>query len=103
MMVGLLMYAYRTGERSSRRIEKYCQTDVAYKVISANQSPDHTTISRFRKNNESNLKNLFIEVLRLCVAAGLVKLGKVALDGTKIKANASLAANRHATSCMTYG
>jgi len=94
MMVGLLMYSYCTGERSSRRIEKYCQTDVAYKVISANQSPDHTTISRFRKNNESNLKNLFIEVLRLCVAAGLVKLGKVALDGTKIKANASLAANR---------
>lgn len=94
MMVGLLMYAYCTGERSSRRIEKYCQTDVAYKVISANQSPDHTTISRFRKDNESNLKDLFLEVLRLCVEAGLVKLGKVALDGTKIKANASLAANR---------
>ena len=67
---------------------------MAYKVISANQSPDHTTISRFRKDNESNLKDLFLEVLRLCVEAGLVKLGKVALDGTKIKANASLAANR---------
>ena len=94
MMVGLLMYAYCTGERSSRRIERFCQTDVAYKVISANQSPDHSTISRFRKDNESNLKDLFLEVLRLCVKAGLVKLGKVALDGTKIKANASLAANR---------
>ena len=94
MMVGLLMYAYCTGERSSRRIERFCQTDVAYKIIAANQSPDHTTISRFRKDNESNLKDLFLEVLRLCVKAGLVKLGKVALDGTKIKANASLASNR---------
>ena len=94
MMVGLLMYAYCTGERSSRRIERFCQTDVAYKVITANQSPDHSTISRFRQGNESNLKNLFLEVLRLCSEAGLIKLGKVALDGTKIKANASLASNR---------
>lgn len=94
MMVGLLLYAYCTGERSSRRIEKSCQTDVAYKIITANQSPDHCTISRFRKDNESLLKNLFLEVLRLCAAAGLVKLGKVSLDGTKIKANASMAANR---------
>lgn len=94
MMVALLLYTYCIGERSSRRIEKYCQTDVAYEVISANQSPDHTTISRFRKDNEANLKNLFLEVLRLCSQAGLVKLGKVSLDGTKIKANASLAANR---------
>ena len=94
MMVGLLIYAYCTGERSSRRIEKYCQTDVAYKVITANQYPDHSTISRFRKDNESHLKKLFLEILRLCAEAGLVKLGKVSLDGTKIKANASLAANR---------
>ena len=94
MMVGLLMYAYCTGERSSRRIERFCQTDVAYKVITANQSPDHSTVSRFRQANESNLKNLFLEVLRLCSEAGLIKLGKVALDGTKIKANASLASNR---------
>jgi len=94
MMVGLLLYAYCTGERSSRRIEKSCQTDVAYKVITANQSPDHSTISRFRKDNGSHLKSLFLEVLRLCAEAGLVKLGKVSLDGTKIKANASMAANR---------
>jgi len=94
MMVGLLMYAYCVGERSSRRIEKFCQTDMAYKVITANQSPDHTTISRFRKDNESNLKKLFLEVLRLCGEAGLVKLGKISLDGTKIKANASLSSNR---------
>ena len=94
MMVALLIYAYCTGERSSRQIEKHCQSDVAYKVISANQSPDHSTISRFRKDNQSHLKLLFLEILRLCGEAGLVKLGNVSLDGTKIKANASLAANR---------
>lgn len=94
MMVALLIYAYCTGERSSRQIEKHCQTDVAYKVITANQSPDHTTISRFRKDNQSHLKSLFLEILRLCGEAGLVKLGTVSLDGTKIKASASLAANR---------
>lgn len=94
MMACLLVYAYCTGERSSRRIEKYCQTDVAYKIVTANQLPDHSTISRFRKDNEANLKKLFLEVLRLCAESGLVKLGNVSLDGTKMKANASLAANR---------
>jgi transposase len=94
MMVALLIYSYCTGERSSRRVEKLCQTDIAYKVITANQYPDHTTISRFRKDNESSMKKLFLEILRLCREAGLVKLGKVSLDGTKIKANASLSANR---------
>jgi len=94
MMAALLIYSYCTGERSSRRIEKHCQTDVAYKVITANQYPDHSTISRFRKDNQSHLKKLFLEILRLCAEAGLVKLGKVSLDGTKIKANASLSANR---------
>lgn len=94
MMVALLIYSYCTGERSSRKIEKYCQTDVAYKVVTANQYPDHTTISRFRKENQSHLKKLFLEILRLCAEAGLVKLGNVSLDGTKIKANASLSANR---------
>ena len=94
MMVALLIYSYCTGERSSRRIEKHCQTDVAYKVLTANQSPDHCTISRFRKENQSHLKTLFLEILRLCAEAGLVRLGKVSLDGTKIQANASLAANR---------
>ena len=94
MMVALLIYSYCTGERSSRRIEKDCQTDVAYKVITANRYPDHSTISRFRKDNESHLKTIFLEILRLCSEAGLVKLGKVSLDGTKVKANASLSANR---------
>ena len=94
MMVALLIYSYCTGERSSRKIEKHCQTDVAYKVVTANQHPDHSTISRFRKDNQSHLKKLFLEILRLCAEAGLVKLGKVSLDGTKVKANASLSANR---------
>jgi len=94
IMVGLLIYSYCTGERSSRKIEKHCQTDVAYKVVTANQYPDHSTISRFRKDNQSHLKKLFLEILGLCAEAGLVKLGKVSLDGTKIKADASLAANR---------
>jgi transposase len=94
MMVALLIYSYCTGERSSRKIERHCQTDVAYKVVTANQYPDHTTISRFRKDNQSYLKKLFLEILRLCVEADIVKLGNVSLDGTKIKANASLSANR---------
>ena len=94
MMVALLIYSYCTGERSSRKIEKHCQTDVAYKVVTANQYPDHSTISRFRKDNQSHLKTLFLEILRLCAEAGLVKLGTVSLDGTKMKANASLSANR---------
>ena len=94
MMAALLIYSYCTGERSSRKIEKHCQTDVAYKVVAANQYPDHSTISRFRKDNQSHLKNLFLEILRLCVEAGLVKLGNISLDGTKVKANASLSANR---------
>ena len=94
MMAALLIYSYCTGERSSRRIEKHGQTDIAYKIITANQSPDHTTISRFRKDNQSHLKKLFLEILRLCAEAGLVKLGNVSLDGTKMKANASLSANR---------
>ncbi|MFA5863517.1 MAG: IS1182 family transposase [Phycisphaerae bacterium] len=86
MMVALLIYAYCTGERSSRRIERSCESDVAYRVVAANQVPDHTTLSRFRKDNERHLKGLFLAILRLCAEAGLVKLGVVSLDGTKMKA-----------------
>jgi transposase len=94
MMVALLLYAYCHGERSSRKIESLCQTDVAHRVITANKCPDHSTISRFRKDNQPHLKKLFRDILRLCAEAGLVKLGLLSLDGTKIKANASLSANR---------
>ena len=94
MMVALLLYAYCLGERSSRRIERLCQRDVAFRVITANQGPDHTTIARFRQTHESELATLFTQVLRLCAEAGLVQVGIVALDGTKIKASAALASNR---------
>lgn len=94
MMVSLLLYAYCLGERSSRKIEKRCAHDISFRVIAANRIPDHSSISRFRKNNQQELEALFTEVLKLCVAAGLVKVGLIALDGTKVKANASLFANR---------
>ena len=94
MMVALLLYAYCVGERSSRRIERRCSEDIAFRVICAGQTPDHTTIARFRSGHECALQTCFTEVLRLCAAAGLVKIGVVALDGTKIEANASLRANR---------
>lgn len=94
MMVTLLMYSYCLGERSSRRIERLCDRDVAYRVITGNTFPDHTTIARFRQGHQEALAGLFVEVLRLCVEVGLVKVGVVALDATKVKANAALSANR---------
>jgi transposase len=94
MMVSLLLYAYCLGVRSSRQIERGCEVDVAFRVISGNLRPDYSTICRFRSENERELGVLFTEVLRLCAEAGLVKAGVVALDGTKVKANASLSANR---------
>ena len=93
-MVALLLYAYCQGERSSRRIETLCVRDVAYRVVSAQLFPDHTSIARFRKNHEKALGDLFPKVLMMCAEAGLVKLGRVALDGTKIKADAALDRNR---------
>ena len=93
-MVSVLLYAYCVGERSSRGIERRCAEDVAFRVVSANQVPDHATIARFLKANERALSALFCQVLALCHAAGLVKVGTVALDGTKMAANASAQANR---------
>ncbi len=81
MMVALLLYAYAKGERSSRGIERGCSEDVAYRVISANQRPDHTTIARFRQRHEVALAELFSDVLGLCAEAGLLKPGVVAIDG----------------------
>ncbi len=94
MMVALLLYAYCVGERSSRRIERRCLEDVAFRVIAANRAPDHTTISRFRKRFAEPLAELFVQVLALCQKAGMVKVGTVAVDGTKIAANAGISANR---------
>src|ERR687892_138245 len=89
MMVALLLYCYALGERSSRRIERRCAEDVATRVICANQAPDHTTIARFRQRHETALAGLFGDVLVLCAEAGLVGVGVIAVDGTKLHANAS--------------
>jgi transposase len=89
MMVSLLLYAYARGERSSRGIERKCVEDVAYRVIAAQQKPDHATIARFRARHEDALAELFSSVLSLCKQAGLVKVGVIAIDGTKVHANAS--------------
>ena len=96
MMTALLLYAYATGERSSRRIEARCRRDIAYRVITANQAPDHATIARFRADHEVALGQLFGEILRLCAAAGLTRVGLIAIDGTKIAADAAEDANRTA-------
>ncbi len=93
MMVALLLYAYCVGVRSSRQIERLCVRDVAFRVVAGNTRPDHSTIARFRTRHRESLTGLFTESLKLCAKAGLVKLGLVALDGTKIAANASLEAN----------
>jgi transposase len=89
MMVKVLLYAYCIGVPSSRKIERRLQEDVAFRVLAANNTPDFRTISDFRKDHLKALSGLFLQVLKLCQKAGLVKLGHVALDGTKIKANAS--------------
>ena len=89
MMVALLLYAYCRGVYSSRRIAKACRERVDFMSIVALDPPDFRTVSDFRKRHLKALSALFVQVLRLCEKAGLVKLGHVALDGTKIKANAS--------------
>ncbi len=94
MLLALLIYAYCTGQRSSRQIERLCVVDVAYRVICSNHVPDHTTIARFRQAHQDVAVSLFTDVLELCAAAGLVSLGVVAVDGTKIGADASLKTNR---------
>jgi transposase len=94
MMLALVLYAYAIGERSSRRIERRCIEDVAFRVIAANRAPDHATIARFRVRHEGALSELFGEVLALCAKGGLVSVGVIAVDGTKVHANASHHANR---------
>jgi transposase len=94
MMVALLLYAYARGQRSSRGIERGCIEDVAYRVIAANRVPDHCTVARFRQRHQDALAGLFGEILGLCARAGLVQAEVVAVDGTKVHANASHHANR---------
>ncbi len=97
MMVKLLLYAYTIGVPSSRKIAQRCEEDVAFRVLTANNTPDFRTISDFRKRHLEALQALFVQILRCCQRAGLVKLGVVALDGTKVQANAS----KH--KAMSYG
>jgi transposase len=89
MMVVLLLYAYCVGLPSSRKIEKACWEDAAFRLLTGNQQPDHSRISDFRRRHLDALAGLFVQLLRLCQKAGLVSLGQVSLDGTKIRANAS--------------
>ena len=94
MLLALLVYAYAVGQRSSRRIEALCATDVAFRVLCAQDPPDHCTIARFRAAHEEAFADLFTQVLVLCARAGMGRLATVAIDGTKIAANASMDANR---------
>jgi len=97
MMLALLLYSYCVGVFSSRKIAERCQTDLAFRVIVGEDIPDFRTICGFRHRHLEEVEHLFVEVLRLCRAAGLLKVGRLALDGTKLKANAS----RH--KAMSYG
>ena len=89
MMLKLVLYGYSIGVTSSREMERRCHSDVAFRWICANVAPDHRSISRFRRRHLDTLGDLFLQVLRLCGQAGLIKLGRIALDGTKLRANAS--------------
>jgi transposase len=94
MMVALLLYAYARGIRSSRVIERACEEDVAFRVLAAQQRPDHATIARFVERHQDAIAGLFGEVLTLCARSGLIKVGVIAVDGTKVHANASRDENR---------
>src|SRR5688500_12523497 len=94
MLVTLLVYAMAHGVRSSRQIERLCDTDVAFRIICAADAPDHTVLARFRRHHEGALADLLTATLLLCAELGMVQLGVVALDGTKIAANAARDQNR---------
>ena len=93
MMVALLLYAYARGTRSSRQIERACEEDVAFRVLAAQQRPDHATIARFVERHQDAIAGLFGEVLSLCAKQGLASVGVIAVDGTKLAGNASRNAN----------
>lgn len=97
MLISVIFYGYANGVFSSRKLARACQESVPFRVIAANNTPDHRTISDFRKRHLASLEHLFLEILRLCREAGLVKFGHISVDGTKIKANAS----KH--KAMSYG
>jgi transposase len=88
-LLGVLLYGYAIGVRSSRQLERRCVEDLAFRVLAGNQAPDHVTIARFRARHEQALAGFLVQSLRLCAAVGMIKLGTVALDGTKVAANAA--------------
>ncbi len=88
MMVALLLYAYARGIRSSRVSERACEEDVAFRVLAGQQRPDHATLARFVERHQEAIAGLFGEVLALCARSGLAKVGVIAVDGTKLHANA---------------
>jgi transposase len=94
LLAGLLLYAYCRGVRSSRQIERLCEVDVAFRIACAGDVPDHSVIARFRQNHDKAFADLFVQVLRLAAKSGLGRFGTIAIDGTKIAANASVDANR---------
>jgi hypothetical protein len=94
MLLGLLIYAYCHGVRSSRQVERLCRTDVAFRVLCAQDVPDHATVARFRAECQDAFIGLFAQVLMIAGRAGLAHFGTVAIDGTRIPANASIDANR---------
>ena len=98
LMVAVLVYAHAVGVRSSRAIERACVRDVAFRVLAGNGVPDHATIARFFTRHRTALTGLFAQVLRICHGAGMVRLGVIAVDGTKIAANASWSKNQTAAS-----
>ena len=93
VMLGILLYSYCVGERSSRRIEQRLCDDVAFRVIAANQQPDHATLARFRRRHQDAIADVFSQVVGLCVSEGLVHSGVVAIDGTKIEADVSVSSS----------
>jgi transposase len=94
LLLGVLLYGYCVGVRSSRQLERRCVEDIAFRVLAANQTPDHVTIARFRARHEQALAGFLVASLKLCAAAGMVRVGTVALDGTKLAGNAADKANR---------
>ncbi len=101
MMATMLMYAYCDGERSSRRIEEHCRTDVAYRYLTGGLVPDHSTVARFRDRHEKELADLFVPVLAVCLRAGIGEVSFAAVDGTKFRCPASLRAHRTLDSIET--
>ncbi len=93
IMLGILLYSYCVGERSSRRIEQRLCDDVAFRVVAANQAPDHATLARFRRRHQDAVAGVFTQVVALCITEGLVQTGVVAIDGTKIEADVSAASS----------